>query len=472
MSAAGDAAVRERVHRLLRQPHGHPDRRRPRVRAAVLRDLRARPRSPASSTSSSTSRARWPSSRPSRRRWRRSSASRRPRSEEPPTARARRGAGAAGGHAHRAGRRAARRRPRSCSTRPTPRSATSDLVTYAEKTERGPGAGRPGRAADRGRRATRRRTRRPPRRPRTAPPPDRPAAWQDAAMVDLQRRALIAGAAATVAALRLGASALAAPAVRRAPLPADPFTLGVASGDPAADGFVLWTRLAPDPLNGGGMPPDPVAVTWEVASDPLFATVEASGSLNAVADLAHTRPRRGRRPRSRTRPTGTGSRWRAGSAPSVAPTRSPSGIARRAAVRVRVVPELRQRLLPRAGRAGHGGVRPVAAPGRLHLRERRWRPDPLPRSRRVRHARRSTEHRYALYKTDPDLQAAHHAAPVRARVGRPRGRQQLHRRGRRPPDGRLPRLVRAPAGAPERARRPEPADLPTPRMGRPGRAST
>ena len=84
-------------------------------------------------------------------------------------------------------------------------------------------------------------------------------------MVDLERRALLVGAAATVAALRLGASALAAPAARRAPLPADPFTLGVASGDPAADGFVLWTRLAPDPLNGGGMPPDPVAVTWEVA---------------------------------------------------------------------------------------------------------------------------------------------------------------------------------------------------------------
>jgi alkaline phosphatase D len=35
---------------------------------------------------------------------------------------------------------------------------------------------------------------------------------------------------------------------------ADPFALGVASGDPVADGFVLWTRLAPDPLNGGGMP--------------------------------------------------------------------------------------------------------------------------------------------------------------------------------------------------------------------------
>jgi len=27
-----------------------------------------------------------------------------------------------------------------------------------------------------------------------------------------------------------------------------PFSLGVASGDPAPDGFVLWTRPAPDPL--------------------------------------------------------------------------------------------------------------------------------------------------------------------------------------------------------------------------------
>ena len=33
----------------------------------------------------------------------------------------------------------------------------------------------------------------------------------------------------------------------------DPFTLGVASGDPTPDGIVLWTRLAPDPLNGGGL---------------------------------------------------------------------------------------------------------------------------------------------------------------------------------------------------------------------------
>jgi alkaline phosphatase D len=32
-----------------------------------------------------------------------------------------------------------------------------------------------------------------------------------------------------------------------------PFILGVASGCPLPDSVVLWTRLAPEPLNGGGM---------------------------------------------------------------------------------------------------------------------------------------------------------------------------------------------------------------------------
>ena len=48
---------------------------------------------------------------------------------------------------------------------------------------------------------------------------------------------------------------------------ASPFSLGVASGDPSDDGMVLWTRLAPDPLNGGGMPPAPVEVRWDIAED-------------------------------------------------------------------------------------------------------------------------------------------------------------------------------------------------------------
>src|SRR5215471_20333755 len=69
-----------------------------------------------------------------------------------------------------------------------------------------------------------------------------------------------------------GAGLLAAPlATRRltaTPIfDAYPFSLGVASGDPQPDGVVLWTRLAPKPLEGGGMPQRPVAVEWQVATD-------------------------------------------------------------------------------------------------------------------------------------------------------------------------------------------------------------
>ncbi len=108
-------------------------------------------------------------------------------------------------------------------------------------------------------------------------------------MEPIGRRSLILGAAATVATLRLQSTGLALPSpARTARLDADPFALGTATGDPTATGFVAWTRLAPDPTNGGGMAPDPVAVAWEVASDPGFASVVQSGTVNAIADLAHT----------------------------------------------------------------------------------------------------------------------------------------------------------------------------------------
>src|SRR4051812_38814504 len=57
------------------------------------------------------------------------------------------------------------------------------------------------------------------------------------------------------------------------PLPRDLFTLGVASGDPLPDGFVLWTRLAPKPVDGGGMPAQQVPVTWQVAEDEKFKLI-------------------------------------------------------------------------------------------------------------------------------------------------------------------------------------------------------
>ena len=68
---------------------------------------------------------------------------------------------------------------------------------------------------------------------------------------------------------------------------ASPFSLGVASGDPADDGFVLWTRLAPDPLNGGGMPPQSVEVRWEVSADDEMRRIVKSGRATATADWAH-----------------------------------------------------------------------------------------------------------------------------------------------------------------------------------------
>ena len=75
---------------------------------------------------------------------------------------------------------------------------------------------------------------------------------------------------------------------RRAAFGGDPFSLGVASGDPSADGFVIWTRLAPDPLEGGGMPPDLVEVRWEVADDEAMKNVVRRGSTIATPQLGHS----------------------------------------------------------------------------------------------------------------------------------------------------------------------------------------
>lgn len=66
------------------------------------------------------------------------------------------------------------------------------------------------------------------------------------------------------------------------------FRLGVASGDPRPDGVVIWTRLAPDPLNGGGMPGAPVDVAWEVAADDRFRRIVRRGVAVASPEYAHS----------------------------------------------------------------------------------------------------------------------------------------------------------------------------------------
>jgi alkaline phosphatase D len=67
-----------------------------------------------------------------------------------------------------------------------------------------------------------------------------------------------------------------------------PFTLGVASGDPVPDGVVLWTRLAPAPLEGGGMPMTNVEVHWEIAADQTFRTMTQRGTEIARPELGHS----------------------------------------------------------------------------------------------------------------------------------------------------------------------------------------
>src|SRR5581483_5894189 len=81
----------------------------------------------------------------------------------------------------------------------------------------------------------------------------------------LSRRRFLAGA---------GLAAIAAPGVARLALAqpgraGNPFSLGVASGAPRSDGFVLWTRLAPEPLSTnpetpGGMSGGDVTLRYEI----------------------------------------------------------------------------------------------------------------------------------------------------------------------------------------------------------------
>src|SRR5262245_18897408 len=67
-----------------------------------------------------------------------------------------------------------------------------------------------------------------------------------------------------------------------------PFSLGVASGDPSPEGCVIWTKLAPKPLErGAGMPKRPVEVTWSVAADERMGQIVRSGSAIAHPELGH-----------------------------------------------------------------------------------------------------------------------------------------------------------------------------------------
>lgn len=95
-----------------------------------------------------------------------------------------------------------------------------------------------------------------------------------------RRRVLIA---ATVA----GAAVLLPRVAAAQRLGSNPFGLGVASGSPSHDGVVLWTRLvsaALAPIEDSA----PIAVRWELAEDESFRRIVQRGEATAPAQLAHS----------------------------------------------------------------------------------------------------------------------------------------------------------------------------------------
>ncbi|MFD5626322.1 alkaline phosphatase D family protein [Streptomyces sp. NPDC127072] len=232
-----------------------------------------------------------------------------------------------------------------------------------------------------------------------------------------RRRTVVKAAAATA----VLAAPLAASLPARAATETPAFLHGVASGDPLPDGILLWTRVTPTPeaIPGSGLGPD-TEVTWTVATDKAFGTVVAKGSTTASAATDHTVKAdiRGLRPA-----TDYWFRFSAGGA------ESPAARARTAPAADAAVSGLRFGVVSCANwEAGYfSSYRHLAARGDLdawlHLgdyiyeyaageygtRDTVVRPH-APANEittladyRVRHGR---------YKTDPDLQALHAAAPV------------------------------------------------------------
>lgn len=108
---------------------------------------------------------------------------------------------------------------------------------------------------------------------------------------DRRRFLTVTGAAAALAfATNLpAAGSAAAAALDPAKIVKDPFTLGVASGDPLPGSVLLWTRLAPSPYESdGGLPGSRVTVQWELAHDSRFTRIAKKGSAVAHPEFQHS----------------------------------------------------------------------------------------------------------------------------------------------------------------------------------------
>src|ERR1700720_2443567 len=109
------------------------------------------------------------------------------------------------------------------------------------------------------------------------------------------RRRFAGGAGAAFAAIAapIAVSSLIRIAAAQSWRSGNPFSLGVASGSPRPDGFVLWTRLAPEPLSTnpetpGGMSGADVTLRYEIATDPGMAKVVRHGVTTAEQAFAYS----------------------------------------------------------------------------------------------------------------------------------------------------------------------------------------
>ena len=101
-----------------------------------------------------------------------------------------------------------------------------------------------------------------------------------------QARRLFLARAARLAVL--GSLALAFPGAAISRTLWYPFRLGVASGSPRHDSVVLWTRLSAEPLSPAPFAPSAAAVRWEIAEDDVFRRIVAKGSATALPELGHS----------------------------------------------------------------------------------------------------------------------------------------------------------------------------------------
>ncbi len=198
------------------------------------------------------------------------------------------------------------------------------------------------------------------------------------------------------------------------------FAHGVASGDPLPDGMVLWTRVTPSPgaSPGSGVGP-PVDVGWEVATDPDFTAPVTGGTVRTGPERDHTVhvDVDGLAPDTRY--------WFRFTAPGAT---SPVGRFRTAPAEQADVPRLRFGVVSCSNwQAGYfaayrylaerGDLDAVVhlgdylyeyAPGEYDAREVTVRPHEPAREMVALADYRA---RHGQYKTDPDLQALHAAAP-------------------------------------------------------------